>query len=184
MLVPRPETELLVEIAVELEPGSVLDAGTGSGAVALAIATEVPEASVVATDSSAAALELAGENAERLRLAQAVEFAPGLLPSDRDFDLVCANLPYVRDDEWDTLAPEITRWEPRDALVAGPTGLEAIEVLLGSIVAASGTVSAIALEVGRGQAPVVSKLAERGGFGRTEVRSDLAGIDRVVLGRR
>ena len=99
-------------------------------------------------------------------------------------DLVCANLPYVRDDEWDALAPEITRWEPRDALVAGPTGLEAIEVLLASIVAGSGSVSAVALEVGEGQAGMVARLVERAGFGRCEVRRDLAGIDRVVLGRR
>jgi len=184
VLIPRPETELLVEVALELAPATVLDAGTGSGAVALAIADELPGTSLVATDLSASALALAGENSTRLELAQRVELGPGTLPRGRDFDLVCANLPYVRDDEWDALAPEITRWEPRDALVAGSTGLEAIEMLLASIVAGSGDISAIALEIGEGQAPIVAKLVERAGFAETESRRDLAGIDRVVVGRQ
>ena len=98
-LIPRPETELLVEIAVELEPGSVLDVGTGSGAVALAVADELPEADVTATDTSEDALALARENAERLGLAERVAFERGTVPPGRRFDLVVANLPYVRESD-------------------------------------------------------------------------------------
>jgi release factor glutamine methyltransferase len=183
-LIPRPETELLVEVALELRPATVLDVGTGSGAVALALAEELPGCTVTATDASAAALALAAENAERLGLSGRVEFAEGTLPSGGSFDLVVANLPYVRDDEWDGLEPEITRWEPRNALVAGPTGLEAIEIVLAAIAAGRSSIDAVALEVGAGQAHVVGGLTERAGFGRVEARDDLAEIARVVVGRR
>jgi len=121
-LIPRPETELLVEIALELEPRSVLDVGTGSGAVALAVADELREAEVVATDTSEEALELARENAERLALADRIEFERGTVPPGRRFDLVVANLPYVREDELASLQPEITYYEPRQAVVAGADG--------------------------------------------------------------
>ena len=116
---PRPETELLVELALEREPASVLDVGTGSGAVALAIADELPRAEVVATDVSPGALEVARDNAARLGLAERVSFHEAAEAPERRYDLVVANLPYVREDEWATLEPEITEHEPRDALVAG-----------------------------------------------------------------
>jgi release factor glutamine methyltransferase len=108
-LIPRPETELLVEVAVALRPASVLEVGTGSGAVALAVAAELPSAEVTATDSSPGALALAGENATRLGLAGRVRFAEGTLPEGASFDLLVANLPYVGEDEWPELAPEIAR---------------------------------------------------------------------------
>jgi release factor glutamine methyltransferase len=178
-LVPRPETELLVELALELEPRTVLDVGTGSGAVALAIADELPEAEVVATDTSAGALELARDNAERLGLSDRVRFEPGTLPVGR-FDLLLANMPYVSESEWEGLAPEIRRFEPREALVAGPTGLEAIESLLEEI---SEPPAAIGLEVGAGQAGRVSELVAEAGYREVDARADLAGIERVVIGR-
>jgi release factor glutamine methyltransferase len=183
-LIPRPETELLVELAIELDPATVLDVGTGSGAVALAVAAELPDTEVVATDTSPAALALAGENAARLGLAERVRFQGGSLPSEGRCDLLLANLPYVPEREWDRLEPEITQYEPREALVAGPTGLEAIDELLGELSAAQFDAAVAALEVGAGQAASVAELARRAGFERIETRRDLAGIERVVVGRR
>jgi release factor glutamine methyltransferase len=177
-LIPRPETELLVEVALELGPRSVLDVGTGSGAVALAVADELPDASVIATDRSETALDVARANATRLERGERVEFRRGSVPAGERFDVALANLPYVREDEWTALAPEITRYEPREALVSGPTGLEAIAEVLPLIDA-----SAVALEVGAGQAGEVEHLARACGLGRIEVRLDLAGVERVVVGR-
>jgi release factor glutamine methyltransferase len=179
-LIPRPETELLVEIALELRPERVLDVGTGSAAVALAVADELPTADVVATDSSGDALALAVENAARLGLADRVRFQAGSVPQGERFDLVLANLPYVREDEWGSLQPEITRYEPREALIGGPEGLDAIRALL----APPPECDAIALEVGADQAGEVDQLVRAAGFASAERRRDLAGIDRVVLGRR
>lgn len=202
VLVPRPETELLVELALELGPRRVLDVGTGSGAVALAIADELPECEVVATDTSPAALEVARANAERLGLAERVEFVEGTLP-DTDigrageggaeaFDLLVANLPYVAERDWAGLEPEVTEWEPREALLAGPDGLDAIQALLAERVRPllhigqqrTNAVLGLALEVGEGQAPAVGELLREAGFGSVETRPDLAGIPRVVWGRR
>jgi release factor glutamine methyltransferase len=182
-LIPRPETELLVEIALELAPGSVLDVGTGSGAVALAIADELPESEMVATDTSEAALDLARENAERLGLSGRVTFERGTVPPDRRFDLVVANLPYVREDEVASLQPEISQYEPRQAVVAGEDGLEAIAVVAAAASAALTDGGAIALEVGAGQAGPAAELLLDLGFLQVEGRQDLAGIPRVVLGR-
>jgi release factor glutamine methyltransferase len=179
VLIPRPETELLVEVAVEQEPHTVLDAGTGSGAVALAVADELPDASVTATDLSIAALEVARANAARLGLSDRIDFRPGSVPQDASVDLVLANLPYVREDEWEHLAPEITRYEPRDALVAGPTGLESIRALLRVV-----GITVVALEVGAGQSAEVAALMRAAGFHGVETRRDLAGIERVVVGHR
>jgi release factor glutamine methyltransferase len=186
VLIPRPETELLVEIALELQPAAVLDVGTGSGAVALAIAEELPAARVVATDTSAAALSVARANAQRLDLAGRVTFEQGTLPPaglNPGFDLVLANLPYVSEEEWRELAPEVRAYEPREALVPGPTGLEAISSLLDELAAAPDRPRAVVLEHGIGQADAVAGLAAAAGFEGAEKRQDLAGIERVVLAR-
>ena len=182
-LIPRPDTELLVEIALELEPGSVLDVGTGSGAVALAVADEIPGAEVTATDTSEDALALARENAERLGLAGRVAFERGTVPPARRFDLIVANLPYVREDELPSLQPEISRYEPRQAVVAGEDGLESIAAVAAVSSAALTEAGALALEVGAGQAGGAAELLLDLGFGQVEGRQDLAGIPRVVLGR-
>ena len=131
VLIPRPETELLVELALELRPRRVLDMGTGSGAIALAIADELPSCEVIATDTSAAALDVARANAERLGLADRVEFVEAMLPPDAGgLDLIVANLPYVAESEWGGLEPEVTQWEPREALLAGPDGLDVIRAAI------------------------------------------------------
>jgi release factor glutamine methyltransferase len=185
VLVPRPETELLVELALELSPARVLDVGTGSGAIALAVADELPECAVVATDTSAGGLAVARANAARLGLADRVRFVEGTLPGLESFDLVLANLPYVAEREWPHLMPEVRNWEPREALLAGADGLDAIRALLGSGVLDSlAENGALGLEVGQGQAGEVAELMRSSGLERVEVRPDLAGIDRVVWGRR
>ena len=181
VLIPRPETELLVELALELEPATVLDVGTGSGAIALAVAEELPEARVTATDTSLDALAVAKANRDRLGLADRVQLAHGSLRPG-PFDLLLANLPYVAEAEWQTLAPEIREFEPREALIGGPTGLEAIEALLAELDLTGVLPGAIGLEVGVGQGGPVAGLVRRAGFERVELRQDLAGIQRVVAG--
>jgi release factor glutamine methyltransferase len=183
-LIPRPETELLVEVALELRPSRVLDVGTGSGAVALAVADELPEADVVATDISPAALDLARQNATRLGLAHRVAFEHASLPAGGgEFDLLVANLPYVSEPEYRTLPPEIARFEPREAVVAGPAGLEAIAGLLRELTTGRVAANAVALEVGAGQAGAVEGLIRRAGYDAAGPRRDLAGIERVVVGK-
>jgi len=188
VLIPRPETELLVELALELQPASVLDVGTGSGAIALAVADELPARAVTATDTSPGALEVARGNAERLGLADRVRFLEGTLPPEGErFDLVLANLPYVAERDWPTLQPEVTRWEPPEALLAGPDGLNAYRALIPECAGhlhrhAEQKTGALAVEVGEGQAEVVVALMQHADFERIEARRDLAGIERVVVG--
>jgi release factor glutamine methyltransferase len=173
VLIPRPETELLVEVALELPSGArVHEVGTGSGAVALALKQERPDLTVSASDASAPAIDVARSNAERLGLDVPLSVASGL--PEGEFDLVLANLPYVREDEWSSLQPEIVRYEPRDALVAGLEGLDAIRELVAA--APSGT--RLALEHAPRQAEAV-----RAVLAAPETRSDLAGRERVTVGR-
>jgi release factor glutamine methyltransferase len=172
VLIPRPETELLVEVALELPAGArVHDVGTGSGAAALALMDERPDLTVTASDASPAAVGVARANAARLRLPLELSVDRGL--PERRFDLVVANLPYVREDEWDGLAPEIREFEPREALVAGPDGLDAIRALVSG--APSGT--RLALEHAPGQAAGVRALLED-----AHTHRDLAGRERVTVG--
>lgn len=169
VLIPRPETELLVEVAIELPQGArVHDLGTGSGAIALAVKHERPDLEVSGSDTSPAALEVARSNAELLGLD--VSFGP-----DPDFsaDLIVANLPYVRADEWDGLEPEIRRYEPRGALVSGEDGLDAIR----DLAAAAPAGLRLALEHAPDQGAAVRELLA----GATTIE-DLAGRPRVTLG--
>jgi release factor glutamine methyltransferase len=179
VLIPRPETELLVEIALEREPATLLDVGTGSGAIALAAATELEDCEVTATDTSGDALEAARANAHRLGLEDQVRFLPGTLPPEEDFELILANLPYVAAPDWPSLQPEVAQWEPREALISGDDGLDAIRALIPQI-----EVGTLALEVGEGQAEAVRGLLRDAGFAAIETRLDLAGIERVVIGER
>ena len=191
VLIPRPETELLVEVALERQPRTLLDVGTGSGAISLAVADELPECEVTATDTSAAALEVARANAESLGLAGRVRFAEGTIPAGGAFDVILANLPYVAERDWPSLQPEVTQWEPREALLAGPDGLDTIRDFIASVRRlypsgrqATNGPAALALEMGEGQAQVVAELLSDAGFARTEIRRDLAGVGRVVIGER
>jgi release factor glutamine methyltransferase len=188
VLVPRPETELLVELALEVAPARVLDVGTGSGAIALAVADELPRCEVTATDTSPGALAIAQANADRLGLADRVRFLEGTLPEGEDFDLILANLPYVAERDWPSLQPEVTQWEPREALLAGPDGLDAYRAFVPGCAGhlhryLEQMAGALAVEVGEGQALAVAELMTGAGFGEVEIRPDLAGIERVVVGR-
>lgn len=182
VLIPRPETEHLVEAVLDLPRGAhVHDACTGSGAVALALADERPDLVISASDISAEALAVARANAARLGLA--VTFSEGpLLAGITEVDAIVANPPYVRSDERGRLAPEISRHEPQGALLAGDDGLAVIGPLVAE--AAATRARTLALEVGAGQAAAVAALIADAGFAGTETVADLAGIERVVVGRR
>jgi release factor glutamine methyltransferase len=189
VLIPRPETELLVETALELPAGArVLDVGTGSGALALALADERPDLRASGSDVSAAALEVARENSRRLELSVGWLHADLLDGVPDEFDAVLANLPYVTESEGLRLAPEIIRHEPAVALFAGADGLAAIRSLLAPdsprSVAARSRVRLLALEVGAGQAPAVGEMVCAAGFPAVRSVRDLAGIERVVVGER
>jgi len=181
VLIPRPETELLVEVALALPAGGrVVDVGTGSGAVALALKSERPDLEVWGTDASPGALAVARVNACRLALDVRFVEADLLEGLGGPLDAVLANLPYVA--EGTALEPEISRYEPAQALFAGADGLEVIRRL----VAAAGEreIPYLALEIGPGQAAAVAGLARGAGFGRVEAHRDLAGHERVVVARR
>ncbi len=180
VLIPRPETEGLVEAALSLPAGArVVDVGTGSGAVALALKDERPDLEVLATDSSAAALHVASANATRLGLDVAFHEAD-LLEGVGPVDAVLSNPPYVEDGA--ALAPEILRHEPRAALFAGADGREVIDRLIAATAASPARL--LALEVGAGQAAGVAEAMRAAGFADTAIARDLAGIERVVSGRR
>jgi release factor glutamine methyltransferase len=179
VLIPRPETETLVEAALSLpERARVVDVGTGSGAVALALKDERADLAVAATDSSEDALAVARANAVRLGLE--VAFARGDLLAGMagPWDAVVSNPPYVADGDYGALAPEIVRYEPAGALRAGPDGLDVLRRLV-----AAAPAPFLAVEVGAGQAGTVSALMHEAGYGDVSTRRDLAGIERVVVGR-
>ena len=181
VLIPRPETEMLVELALELKPSTVLEIGTGSGAIALAVADEIPEVHVLATDVSAASLALASRNARLLGSQDRVDFLKASLPVSGEFDLILANLPYVAESE--QLEPEIMKFEPHGAVFGGPTGLEVFEEVLGELASSDIEARAIGLEIGMEQGHAVSEMVRKAGWSEVETRADLARLDRVVVGR-
>jgi len=189
VLVPRPETELLVEVALETLAGrpapAVLDLGTGSGAIGLAIATERPDATVDLVDASAAALAIAERNRARLGLANA-----RLLEGDwfgavhgRRYDLVVANPPYLAADDPHLASAELGH-EPRAALVAGPGGLEALAAIAAGAPAHLAAGGHLALEHGTAQGAAVRALLGAAGLASVATRRDLAGHERATAGRR
>ncbi|MCC7490332.1 MAG: peptide chain release factor N(5)-glutamine methyltransferase [Gammaproteobacteria bacterium] len=189
VLVPRPETELLVERALARlpagQPARVLDLGTGSGAVALAIAVERPRAQVLATDLSAAALAVARANAQRigagnLRLAEGDWFAAA---SGGRFDVVVSNPPYIADAEWATVDAGLA-FEPRCALAAGADGLDALRIIIARAPEHLDDGGWLLLEHGATQGPAVRSLMEGAGFHRLATATDLAGHPRVTEGQR
>jgi release factor glutamine methyltransferase len=183
-LVPRPETELLVEVGLTLpRAASVLDIGTGSGAVALALKDERADLTLTGSDVSAEALALARANGARLGLEVSWLEADLLAGVPDEFDAVLSNPPYVAESERALLAPEIVRHEPSGALFAGPDGLDAIRALIEQT-RARARLRVLALEVGAGQAEAVATLMREADFPAVRAERDLAGIERVVVGER
>jgi release factor glutamine methyltransferase len=177
-LIPRPETEIVVDRCLALLAGSespkVLDIGAGSGAIALAVAAEHPSARVTAVDASPGAVALARENAVHNRLS--VDIRDGGIDAAADgWDLVVSNPPYVTPGEWASLQPEIREWEPRGALVGEGQHEELARVA---------RTRWLVLEVGDGQAPEVAEALEELGYADVRISRDLADRERVVEGRR
>jgi release factor glutamine methyltransferase len=192
VLVPRPDTETAVEEALARldartaeTPARIADIGTGSGAIALALAKSRPAAQVFAVDVSPDALAVARANAERLTLT--VTFLEGSLVEPlralEPFDLIVANLPYVRADDIAGLSAEV-RTEPRLALDGGPDGLTLVRRLVADAPAVLVSGGALVLEIGEGQAGETAALCRAAGFVDVQVRADLGGVERVVSGRR
>jgi release factor glutamine methyltransferase len=189
VLIPRPESELLVEKAIELAPlGSprrlLADIGTGSGAIAISLALNLPQSRIYATDASAAALEVAAVNCERHKVADQVWLLQGdmLAPLPQPIDLIVANLPYIEEGALSQLSAEIRWFEPMSALAGGADGLESIGRLLAQAGGKLRPQGCLVLEVGRGQAEAVTSLAESHfPHARVGLAPDLSGMGRTVI---
>ncbi len=191
VLIPRPETEHVVEkvleMATKFSNPRIVDVGTGSGAIAVALAHELPDAMVTATELSAAALNVARENAQRNGVAERVRFLEGDLlepVAGEQFDIVVSNPPYVSMGDRGSLAVEVRDYEPEQALFAGADGLDMYERLIPwayNLLAPGGT---LVLEIGHGQEPPVGALLGEAGFDNIEFSPDLQGIPRVACARR
>lgn len=191
VLIPRPETEHVVEKVLELAAKfsnpRIVDVGTGSGAIAVALAHELPEAEVTATDISAAALNVARENALRNNVAEHVRFVEGDLldpVAGEQFDVVVSNPPYVSWGDRASLAAEVRDYEPGQALFAGADGLDVYRRLIPQAFAALAQDGYVVLEIGYGQEPPVGALLGEAGFENIEFIPDLQGIPRVAAARK
>lgn len=191
VLVPRPETESLIEHALTLlgkdRDACVLDLCSGSGCIAITLALERPLARVVATDVSGAALDVARRNVEKLGVATRVELREGDLfeavRTDELFDVVTANPPYLSAEELSECAPDVREHEPRIALVAGPAGDELLARIATGVIAHLSPGGHLLSEIGSGQAARARALFEAAGLRDVRVVPDLGGLDRVVVGR-
>jgi len=189
VLVPRPETETLVELALDWLPAGrptrVLDLGTGSGAIALAIARERPQADVMAIDASPAALAVARSNAAALGLRNVTFLESDWYAAvdDAPFDLIASNPPYVAAGD-PHLGGDDVRFEPLAALVAGADGLDALRTIVAGAGARLVSSGALLVEHGHDQAAAVRVLLEEGRFAAVTARRDIAGIFRVAGGRK
>jgi len=192
VLIPRPETEGLVEWALEVlrdEPAwLVADVGTGSGAIACALAQRMPSLTILAIDRSLAALRVASRNVAALCLGQRVKLVAGDLlepigPTRGPLDLVIANLPYIPTGVIGSLEPEVARFEPRDALDGGPDGMAAIRRLIAAAPERLRPRARLMMELGADQAGPVASLMAAEGFTGIEARRDLRGVERYIAGQ-
>ncbi len=192
-LIPRPETEGLVELVAKLPlpvESRVLDVGTGSGCLAIGLGRACMRWRFLAVDVSGKALALAGENVRRHRLGARIQLKRAdLFEMDRwtrpaSFDLLVSNPPYVAEHEWETLQPEVSVHEPRQALVAGPEGLDCYRALIPAAFGCVRPGGVLALEIGCDQATAVRSLAEAAGWRDIRVERDHHGRDRFVLATR
>jgi release factor glutamine methyltransferase len=196
VLIPRPETERVVEIVLELTgesratgPLRILDIGTGSGAIAVALASELPRAKIFATDISGAALAVAAENAARNRVAEKIEFVRSDLfdriPTDEPIDLIVSNPPYVCRGEIAALDPGVSRWEPRTALDGGTDGLDFYRRMAAQVFDRLRSNGAVVVEIGAGMAEAVRAIFKDGaGCAEVEIHKDYAGKERVVVAHK
>jgi release factor glutamine methyltransferase len=187
VLIPRPDTETVLEAVGDLPaPRVFADVGTGSGCLLCALAGMFPDVHGVGVDSDEQALVVAQDNVDHLGLSERVELRRGNLIEPlfgEEYDLICANLPYIPTGDLQSLPPDIRLYEPLAALDGGPDGLESIRTLLGQLPRLSGC-GALVLEVGAGQAPEVTDLCAQAGFTQVYARRDLAGIERVIVAKR
>lgn len=193
VLIPRPETEILIEEALAWARGRgsshdsarIVDIGTGSGCLAVTLALELPGAQVWATDISADALDIARENAARLGTAVTFVHGSDLASVPRPVDLIVSNPPYVSATEYPTLPPEVRDFEPAAALLAGDTGLEAIRQVVTSAASTLAQQGLLLMEMGYGQEPAVRQIVtDAGDLTLLRVCDDLQGIPRVVVATR
>ena len=193
VLIPRPDTEIIVEEALNIcrkidSPGiKILDIGTGSGAIALALASEITGAKVVATDISPAALNLAQKNATALGLKEKIYFQQGDLfePVDGIFDIIVCNPPYISAQDYEKLPAGVKDYEPQDALLAGKSGLEFYEKLIYQAAGFLQKNGWLLLEIGAKQETGVRGIMEAAGiYDSVEMRKDYAGLPRVIKARR
>lgn len=196
VLIPRPETETLVEVVLEnlrgIAQSKIIDVGTGSGAIAIALAENLAGSFVYATDVSPEALEVAGQNAQRHHIEAQIEFLRGdLLQPLKDkklegtIDCIVSNPPYVSAEEFDALPKEVRDFEPIVALKTDEEGTYFHRRMVENSLDLLAPGAILALEVGLGQAGKVADLIRsQGGFGKTETKKDLGGIERIVLARR
>jgi release factor glutamine methyltransferase len=193
VLIPRPDTEVIVEEALNLcrkmdsSEIKILDIGTGSGAIALALAAEITGAKVVATDISEAAVNLAKKNAAALGLKEKIDFRHGNLfePVNGFFDIIICNPPYISAQDYEKLPAGVKNYEPQDALLAGKSGLEFYEKLIYQAAAFLQKNGWLLLEIGAKQESGVRGIMEAAGFyDSIEMRRDYAGLPRVIKARR
>lgn len=191
VLIPRPETELIIEVThpylVDHPTATIVDIGTGSGCIAITLALEHPAAEVVATDVSEDALAIARANAARLGTDDRVRFLHGAYLDDapRPIDLIVSNPPYVANRDRPGLAPEVEQHEPAVALFGGDDGLDAVRAILAESRDALAANGRLVMEIGYGQADrVEAEAAAVAGLVLEEIRADLLGIPRVVVARR
>jgi release factor glutamine methyltransferase len=191
ILIPRPETETLVDACLELipkeEPREILEVGFGSGCIAITIAKQRPQCAVVATDISDVAAQVAARNCEKLGVTTQVTLLPGdtlepLKNAGRRFDGLVSNPPYIREDERESLQPEVAMHEPGTALFAGADGLDVVRRIIAQAPAYLKPGAFLSMELDPAQCETVGGMLEAAGFESVVIRRDLCGNERVVTG--